>query len=397
MNKRWLSVIVPTVLAGSLLAGCGAVSAQAASGSSKQAMGNTTNTSMSNAAGGMSNAANSKGNSSGMTGNAVGSMGSSTGLMKGTVSAGMPLQIGDLLVGPSASPMMGSGSGGFFIDNVTKAMVTNVPLSTGANSLQAAISGHTAYVPTLQGETFVVNLNTRMVTGHFMTPQNARIASIADGGKLLLLTGASSVTAYSLPSHTMQWQVKQGGNTLAVAGGAAYLSGNGAADTAVINLKTGQQMGTIPVGQVENSVYDPQRHTLWLANWTTGAMTVVNTKDNKVVATIHETQGGGFSPSNMMGSTGGFMQLAVGPRGKTVYAASFSGDIMAYNAVTNMFEKNIPVGSGSKLSGLAIDSSGRYAYVTVENKKETVAVSLATGQVVSTMHGVQANRWAVVD
>lgn len=369
-----------------MLTGCGVASAQTTgttSGQGNQAMNST------------SSSANRMGNS---MGNSNGSMDSSTGSMKeATVATGTPLQTGDVLVGSASSPMMGAGSGEFVIGNIRKGMLTNVPLATGANSLQVAITGRTAYVPTLTGETYVVDLATKMVTGHFATPQGARIGTIADQGKLFLVTGPNSVTAYALPSHMKKWQLNQGGNALTVAGDVAYLSGNKVADTVVVNLKTGKAVGTIPVGHIEDSVYDPQRHTLWLANWMNGDMTVVNTENNQVVTTIQEAEGGGFNMNNMMGSTGGFMQLAAGPNGKMVYAASFSGNIMAYNAQTNTFAKDIPVGSMAKLSGLAIDPSDRYAYVTVENKQETVVVSLATGKIVSTMQNTGSNRWTVID
>jgi DNA-binding beta-propeller fold protein YncE len=124
-------------------------------------------------------------------------------------------------------------------------------------------------------------------------------------------------------------------------------------------------------------------------------MTIVNTLTNRIVKTVQRQEGGGFNMSSMMGSMGGFMQLAVAPSGQDVYAASFSGNVMVYNAATNSFAKDIPVGMMAKLSGLAIDPSGKYAYVTVENEKKTVSISLKTDRVVSSQSGLISNRWYV--
>lgn len=271
-----------------------------------------------------------------------------------------------------------------------------IPLMSGANAFRIGIDGNMAYVPTLQGKTYVVDLNSHKVTSSFATPTGARIANVSQANHLLIITGAKNVTAYSLPSLKEVWQVNQGGNALAIAGNSAYLSSNAQSTTSVIDLKTGKVTSTIPVGMIEDSVYDKQKHTLWLANWSTGKMTIVNTMDNKVVTTITKSEGGGFNMTNMMGSSGGFMQLAVGPNGNHVYAASFSGNIMVYNAANNMFEKDIPTVSGAKLSGIAIDPSGQYAYTTVESKMETIAVSLKTGKVASTYPNLESNRWFVI-
>ncbi len=311
------------------------------------------------------------------------------GLLKGVPS--------DVLVGAAASPQMGSGNGMLIVDSVGMKKTWKIPLTSGANAFSAAIDGNAVYVPTLQGTTYVVSLKTHQVVSQFASPTGDRTAVIAQSAHLLLLVGASNVTAYSLPSFKEAWQANIGGNALAVVGQQAYLSSNASSTTALLNLATGHVDATIPVGHIEDSVYDPQRHTLWLANWTNGDMTVVNTLDNQIVAEIQRKEGGGFSPTNMMTSSGGFMQLAVGPSGRHVYAASFSGNIMEYNASNNTFARDIPVNIPmAKLSGLAIDPSGQYAYTTVESHQETVSVSLKTGRVVSTVPHLMSNRWSVV-
>ncbi|QQE77646.1 PQQ-binding-like beta-propeller repeat protein [Alicyclobacillus sp. SO9] len=304
---------------------------------------------------------------------------------------------GELLIGAAASsPMKMQGNGNFYIEHASSGKLSTIALSKGANAFRAAIDGNKAYVPTKQGKTYVINLQSGKVTSSFSSPKGARIANTAKADHLLLITGNSSITAYSLPSLKQKWQLKTGGQALSIAGQTAYLSGQMATKTQIVDLKSGKITGSIPVGHIEDSVYDKQQHTLWLANWNNGQMTIVNTKTNKVEGSVTKKEGGGFNMKNMMKSSGGFMQLAAGPAGKRVYAASFSGNIMVYNAAKNTFAKDIRVGKMSMLSGLAINPSGTVAYTTVENKMETVAVSLKTGKIKHTYPNLMSNRWFVI-
>ncbi len=321
------------------------------------------------------------------------SQSTSTSSMAGSLK-GIP---SDVLIGAAASPPAGPGNGTLSITSIGMKHIWTVPLAPHANAFQVVVGHGLVYVPTLGGKTYVVSIAAHQVVSSFSSPANVRIATMADADHLLILTSASSVTAYALPSYKQVWQMpKFGGNTLAVVGPYGYLSSNGSSSTSVIDLKNGHVVNTIPVGHIESSVYDPQHHTLWLADWTNGDMTIVNTMTNRVIKVIQRKEGGGFSMSNKMNSSGGFMQLAVSPSGESVYAASFSGNIMVYNALTNTFQKDIPVKVPmAKLSGLAIDPSGQYAYTTVESDDETVAVSLKTSQIVGKETGLMSNRWFV--
>ncbi len=303
----------------------------------------------------------------------------------------------DVLVGAAASPAMGMGNGTLLVDHIGTGRLAKIKLAHGVNAFQVAIVGDTAYVPTLQGRTYIVNLQSNKVMSHFTTPVDARIATTSADHHLLIIVGTKNVTAYALPSHQMIWQTGLGGNALAIVGNRAYLSGNTDSKTTILDVKSGKIITTLPIGNIEDSVYDAQTHSLWLANWNNGDMTVLNTRDNHVVKVIRENEGGGFSMHSMMSSMGGFMQLAVAPTGKQVYASSFSGNIMVYNAAKVSFEKNIPIAIPmAKLSGIAIDPSGQYAYTTVESAKETVRVSLQTGKMTSTYAGLESNRWNVI-
>lgn len=366
-NTKWSRVITPIVLVTFLLTGVGTLSAQGA----REATVAVSN----------------------------GASPSTSAPSVSSSRAGAP-PVGDVLVGAAASPPMGSGDGSFLVEPTHGRVIMKVRLAGGANAFRVAISGHTAYVPTLQGKTYVVNLRSREVVSSFSTPAGARIADVAN--HQLIITGAKNVTAFALPSLKREWQVATGGNALAVVGHTAYLSGNGMRTTKIIDLTSGKIIGSIPVGKIEDSLYVPQRHELWLANWWNGSMTVVNTATERVVKVITRKEGSGItakdlsSPKFMMAAPGGYMQLALGPQGRHVYAASFSGNIMVFNTRNNTFEKDIPTVPMAKLSGIAVDPSGRYAYTTVENKKETIALSLKTGKVESAYAGLASNRWFVI-
>ncbi len=304
------------------------------------------------------------------------------------------ISLHDKLIGVSASAVMGNTD--LLINQINKAKIISVSLPMNVNGFQTAIDGNLAYVPTQQGKTFVVNLQTHHVISSFHSTVGAQYVNISNPLHFLIITGKKSVTAYSLTTRKPQWQVPVGGNTLAIAGDYAYLSSNSMKITKVIDLKSGKIVTSIPVGMIEDSVYDPQMHTVWLANWGNGDMTVVNAKTNKIIKVIRKKEGGGYTMNdmnNMMMATSGYMQLAVGPHGKHVYAASFSSHIMVFNAVKNSFEKDIPTIQMAMLSGLAVDPSGQYAYTTVDNMNETIAVSLKSGKVVATYPGLASYRW----
>jgi DNA-binding beta-propeller fold protein YncE len=303
----------------------------------------------------------------------------------------------DLLVGAAASPQRGTGNGNFWIYSLSNGQSTEIPLATGVNSFNIAIDHSLAYVPTLQGTTYIVNIDTKQVVGQFASAMDARFANIAPNENLLILTGMDGVSAYSLTTHQLQWTVPVSGNTLAIAGNKAYVSNNLSTNTTIIDLKNGSISGNIPVGNIENSVYDSYNHTLWLANWYNGDMTVVNTNTQKIIKTIHTPEGDPnlttLYPYSVSSATAGYMQLAVGPQGRNVYAAGFTGNILVFDATKDTLQRQIYV--GGKLSGLAISPNGTEAYTTDEVAQQTDAVSLVTGKLLWSKPGMLANRWFI--
>ncbi|MCZ8511457.1 hypothetical protein O9H85_03195 [Paenibacillus filicis] len=298
------------------------------------------------------------------------------------------------LIGAAASPPMGDGNGNLLIYQLSKQEKTSIPLETGSNAFRIGIYDNKAYVPTLQGKTYVIDLKTNKTIQTIQTEQGARIADISEQEKILLITGPKNVVAYSLPDLQVKWKLDQGGNTLAITDNVAYLSGNNRKDTLVINLADGSIKNKIEAGRVEDSIYDKQLHSLWLADWFTGNMTVVDTTNNKVVTVIKTSEGDpNISPQTMNSVKSAFMQLAVDPNGKHVYAAGFSGNIQVFDANDNKFLESIPIASDGRLSGLTISPTGDYAYTTIENKKETAIVSLSTKKITQTISDLAANRW----
>lgn len=301
----------------------------------------------------------------------------------------------DLLIGAAASPAMGTGNGNVWFYDVSSGKQNKISLSTGANAFKMALDRDLAYIPTLQGKTYIINIRNQQVVGQFASIVGARIANLARAENLLILTGSHGVDAYSLSTHQLIWSVNAPGNALAVVGNEAYLSSNMTATTTRIDLTTGQILGTLPIGHIEDSVYDTNQHTLWLANWYTGTMTVVDTQTQAISAVIQTPEGDPtLTMSNIMASPAAFMQLAVGPTGQHVYAAGFSGHILVFSATKNNLSHEITV--HGKLSGLAMSTTGNVAYTTVESAKETDAISLATGKVLWTQKGMLSNRWAVI-
>jgi hypothetical protein len=302
----------------------------------------------------------------------------------------------DVLVGAAASPQVGTGNGDFWIYSLSNGQSTEVPLATGVNAFSVALDHNLAYVPTLQGTTYIVNIDSQQVVGQFASAMDARFASIAPNENLLIVTGLYGVYAYSLTTHQLAWATPVGGNTLAVVGNQAYVSSNVSPITTIINLNNGSIAGTIPVGNIENSVYDSTNHTVWLANWYNGDMTVVNTNTRKFT-TIHTSEGdpnlNTLYPYSVSQAPAGYMQLAVSPQGKYVYAAGFTGNILVFDASKATLQRQIMV--GGKLSGLAISPDGSVAYTANEVTQETDAVSLKTGKLLWSKQGMIANRWFV--
>lgn len=76
----------------------------------------------------------------------------------------------DVLVGAEASPPMGAGNGMLLLAQASGQNSVKIPLTEGANAFRIAIDGNMAYVPTLQGKRYVVNLLFHNVESVFNTP-----------------------------------------------------------------------------------------------------------------------------------------------------------------------------------------------------------------------------------
>ncbi|MCY0863385.1 MAG: hypothetical protein OWQ57_00385 [Sulfobacillus sp.] len=299
---------------------------------------------------------------------------------------------GSWLVGAAASPPSGAGNGFLWLEHQNHWHL--VSLGQGANAFQAAVWGSWVFVPTLTGTTDVVDWTTQKPVKTLATPVGSRVALVDGATHRLYLIGPNTTAAYTLPGLNPLWQKPVGGNTAVMADNRLYLNAPTADVTTVLNAETGAPEQNVPVGHIEDMVFDPAYHTIWMANWYNGDMTVLNAATNRVVTTLHEAEGGGFSMTNKMGAMSGYMQIAVGPNGQHVYAAAFSGNIMVFNANTNQFVRDVPAPVPmAKLSGLAIDPNGEIAYTTVESQNETIAVSLKSGALLALWPHIQSNRW----
>jgi len=306
-----------------------------------------------------------------------------------------PAPGGSWLIGAAASPPSGPGNGFLWIEQQNHWHL--VHLGSGANAFQVAVWNSWVFVPTLSGTTEVINWPTQKVIKTFATPPGSRVALVDAATDRLYLVGSNHTAAYALPGLNLLWEQPVGGNTAVLANNRLYLNAPLASATTLLNATTGAVAGRLPIGHIEDMVVDPAYHTLWMADWSNGDMTVVNLATQHVMATLHEAEGGGFSTMNKMNAMSGYMQIAVGPNGQHVYAASFSGNILVFNAQTLQFVRDVPAPVPmAKLSGLAIDPNGQTAYTTVESQNETIAVSLKSGALLALWPHVESNRWLTV-
>jgi hypothetical protein len=105
-----------------------------------------------------------------------------------------------------------------------------------------------------------------------------------------------------------------------------------------------------------------------------------------------------FRYDRIPAATAGFMQLAVSPGGRTVYAAGFSGHVLRFSAHEPAYlgEVKLAVPSPAKLSGLTLIDGGHQAVVTVENRKEAVRFDLSSGKVLQRFADISSNRWVAM-
>ncbi|MGA7800786.1 MAG: hypothetical protein WCC36_08235 [Gammaproteobacteria bacterium] len=329
----------------------------------------------------------------------------------GLAAAALPVHGGTVhhaqrLIGAYPAPPKGPGPGRLEDWQIGASQATvgrfGTPHTLSGNSFYVAYSAreHAIYVPTVAGQVMVLDAGSLAPRGHFTTVSGARVARAVPEQGLLLVLSRQALVGYSTRTRRQRFSVDVGGNALAVSpdGRHAFIGGNADRRITEIALPSGHIQRTFPVGHSGDLVW--ARGKVFSADMKTGLMSVLDPRTGHVQAIKTPEVDPHFSYRHIPRAQAGFMQLAVGARGRKVYAAGFSGHILAFSAVRDRYLGEVPVdanpGGPVKLSGLAIVDHGREAVATVENLKETVVVRLADGRIVRTLHGAASNRWVPV-
>lgn len=311
--------------------------------------------------------------------------------------------------------------------------------STGAVPLNVAVSGTINPLPTVElvhDQTVAGGQSTTPV--HFISPNGANSFTwtYTPSGIGLVpanpASGAGDIPAFTAINNTSQ-NIDAVFTVTPKSAAFAYVANE--SQIALVNTGS-NQVTTIPlapIGGPPNVPYavtaSPDGNSIYVANRTSGTISVINTADNTVSASI--PVGLASKPSGVVISPDGnwlyvannasndvsvidlragmqFAQftiqtgtaplgIAITPDGKWVYVANQhpSGpvvdDVSAINTETHDVTKISLNAPGSTASGLAISPDGSYVYVTCYNTNRVSIISTATNTASLTTIGVGAN------
>ncbi|MEJ2677605.1 MAG: hypothetical protein P8174_00860 [Gemmatimonadota bacterium] len=258
------------------------------------------------------------------------------------------------------------------------------------------------YAPTPAGSTYVVDPVAGNATGAFPTIAGGRVAAFDLDNDLILVLSSDSLAAYRAANHERLFADAVGGNALALDHGHDRVFVGGNADSVItqVDLSAGEVARTFPVAHSGDLVLASGR--VFSADMKTGVVSSFNPDSGQITRTATDEVDPDFSYDAIAKAKAGFMQMAAGPAGDTVYAAGFSGRIMAFDAATGARTRTIKVtgadqGTGPfKLSGLVILPGGQ-ALTTAENRQTTFVVNLASGDIVRSLDSTHSNRWVLIN
>ncbi len=153
-------------------------------------------------------------------------------------------------------------------------------------------------------------------------------------------------------------------------GGNGYISDGGGNQVAVFNRKTYRVVRTVPAGTNPDGIlYEPVTRTVWAFNGRSHNVTVIDTKDDRVLATL---------------DLPGKPEFPVADGKGNVYDnIEDKSEIVRFDARSRKLLATWPVTPGESPSGLAIDPAHGMLFSVCDNGKMAV-VSTATGKVVAT-------------
>ena len=154
------------------------------------------------------------------------------------------------------------------------------------------------------------------------------------------------------------------------AGGNGYISDGGGNQVVVFDRKTFKVIRTIPAGTNPDGIlYEPVTRTVWAFNGRSNNATVIDTKDDKVLATLELPGKPEFPVADGKGS---------------VYDnIEDKSEIVHFDARSRKLLATWPVAPGESPSGLAIDRAHGILFSVCDNQKMAI-VSTTTGKVIAT-------------
>ncbi len=315
-----------------------------------------------------------------------------------------PIPQGPVVVGALPAPPAGPGPGKIAVWQPGSGTVREISFATpgtleGSSFYVAPDQAtHSLFIPTEAGTTTVVSTRSWQVTGSFASPAGSRMAKTTPNGGLVLIESGAKTAAYQTkaPYRTV-FSDAVGGNAIVITpdGTTAFVGGNGDSVVTELALPSGRVIRTFPVGHSGDMVW--ARGQVFSADMANGVVSVINPRSGQVTSITTPEVDPNFSYKNIAAATAGFMQLAVSPNQRFVYATGFSGHILKFSTTSDTYLGEVKVtvnpATPNKLSGLDVLPGGHLAVVTVENLDTTVVVSLRTGKIVTSASMLASNRW----
>lgn len=309
-----------------------------------------------------------------------------------------------LVIGAAASPPAGPGPGKLFAVTPRPARVRAVrfakPGTAAGNSFYVGYdpAARQIYVPSVAGRMTILARHGLRAVAHFPVIRGARVARVVPGAHVVLVLSGQDLAGYSLKTHRPLFVVPAGGNAIAVDAvhERAFVGGNMGRAITEVALPSGRVLARYGVAGSGDLAF--AHGHVFSTDIRTGVLSVLDPHSGVIVPIKTAEVDPHFSYRHIGAATAGFMQMALGPSGNTLYVAGFSGHILRFSTRSDTYLGATPIDAGNganKLSGLAIVDHGKDALVTVENRDETVLAALATGKILHRFPGVGSNRWLV--
>lgn len=307
-------------------------------------------------------------------------------------------------IGAFPAPPMGVGPGKFTVlplHQHDKPYIVSFgrPGTLSGNSFYLAESNGLAYVPSMAGYTDVINIHSRKRVQHFRTLKDGRVAAISDNNNLLFVLSGKRLAAYSATDGAKRYVVDFGGNAMVLNNDQSRLFVGGNMDNSIaeINTKTGHVVRKIAIGHSGDLAWANGK--IFSADMKTGVMSAYDPMTNHTYTMKTPETDPDFNYHDIPMAKAGFMQLAVSPNQKYVYAAGFSGHILRFSTGTPAYLGEIKVDAdktgANNLSGLALLDNGKRAITTVENRHESVVLNLRNGHIIKRLPDIASNRWVI--